>query len=301
MKDRFYAYIQDLQDTITEAIAAEDGKAKFQEDLWERPEGGGGRTRVIENGRVFEKGGVNISAVHGALPESMQTYFGVKDANFFACGLSLVLHPNNPFVPTVHANWRYFEMYNQQGDIVDQWFGGGQDLTPYYLFEEDAAHFHSVCKKACDAHNPDFYKAYKKKCDTYFWNAHRNEARGIGGLFFDYLKKGKSMDMTAWYKFVTEVGNSFLSAYLPIVSKRKAMPYGKAHRNWQEIRRGRYVEFNLVHDKGTLFGLRTNGRIESILMSLPPQVQWQYNHEPEKGSEEDKLVNVLKSPRSWVE
>ena len=168
MKDKFYDYILKLQDTITSKLEEVDGEARFREDLWKRPEGGGGRTRVIENGTVFEKGGVNVSAVHGALPESMQNYFGVKDADFFACGLSLVLHPKSPMIPTVHANWRYFEMYDKEGNIVDQWFGGGQDLTPYYLFDEDAAHFHSICKKACDQHNSGFYYSYKKKCDTYF-------------------------------------------------------------------------------------------------------------------------------------
>ncbi len=300
MKNKFYQYIQELQDSITSKLEAVDGQVKFQEDLWERPEGGGGRTRVIENGAVFEKGGVNISAVHGKLPETMQKHFGVSDANFFACGLSLVLHPKSPMVPTVHANWRYFEMYNDQGDVVDCWFGGGQDLTPYYLFEEDAEHFHSTCKIACDKHNTAFYPKYKARCDEYFHNAHRNEARGIGGLFFDYCKTSEDMTMENWYNFVTEVGNSFLEAYVPIVEKRKALTYTKAQRNWQEIRRGRYVEFNLVHDKGTLFGLKTNGRIESILMSLPPHVQWQYDHHPEKGSEEEKLVTVLTHPKNWI-
>ena len=300
IKDSFYAYILKLQDTITAALERIDGKAHFKEDIWKRAEGGGGRTRVIQNGGVFEKGGVNISAVHGNLPESMQKYFGVAEADFFACGLSLVLHPLNPFVPTVHANWRYFEMYDKQGEIVDQWFGGGQDLTPYYLFDEDATHFHSVCKKACDAHHPDFYTAYKQRCDEYFRNTHRNEARGVGGLFFDYCRANENMDMIKWYNFVTEVGNSFLEAYLPIVSKRKDMPYDQCHRDWQEIRRGRYVEFNLIHDKGTLFGLRTNGRIESILMSLPPKVQWHYDFQIPKGSDEEKLLQVLQQPKSWV-
>jgi coproporphyrinogen III oxidase len=300
MKDKFYQYIQNLQDTISSKLEAIDGKARFQEDIWNRPEGGGGRTRVIENGNVFEKGGVNISAVHGKLPETMQTYFGVENANFFACGLSLVLHPKNPMVPTVHANWRYFEMYNQKGDMVDSWFGGGQDLTPYYLFEEDAKHFHQVCKSACDNHNAEFYNIFKTRCDEYFWNTHRNEARGIGGLFFDYCKKSKDMSMQNWYNFVSEVGNSFLDAYVPIVEKRKDLDYSKKQRDWQEIRRGRYVEFNLVHDKGTLFGLKTNGRIESILMSLPSHVQWVYNHHPEPDSDEEKLINVLKQPKNWV-
>ena len=300
MKDKFYDYIQKLQDSITSKLEELDGIATFQQDLWEREEGGGGRTRVIENGAVFEKGGVNISKVHGPLPKSMQNYFGVDDVDFFACGLSLVIHPKSPMVPTVHANWRYFEMYDKEGNIVDQWFGGGQDLTPYYLFEEDAAHFHAVCKKACDAHNPEFYRNYKKKCDNYFWNSHRNEARGVGGLFFDYCKATEKTSMEDWYNFVTEVGDSFLEAYTPIVKKRKDLPYSKEQRDWQEIRRGRYVEFNLVHDKGTLFGLKTNGRIESILMSLPPHVQWRYDHHPEKGSEEDKLIEVLQSPKDWV-
>ncbi|MDO1513050.1 oxygen-dependent coproporphyrinogen oxidase [Maribacter confluentis] len=300
MKDKFYAYIQQLQDTITAKLEEVDGKATFQEDIWKRPEGGGGRTRVIENGAVFEKGGVNISGVHGELPDSMKAYFKVKEGNFFACGLSLVLHPKNPMVPTVHANWRYFELYDEQGEIVDQWFGGGQDLTPYYLFDEDAVHFHQVCKTACDKHQPTFYETYKKRCDEYFWNTHRNEARGIGGLFFDYCKAREDMDMQNWYDFVTEVGDSFLNSYIPIVIKRKDLEYSQHQRDWQEIRRGRYVEFNLVHDKGTLFGLRTNGRIESILMSLPPHVQWRYDHQPEKNSEEERLITILKQPKEWI-
>lgn len=300
MKDKFYQYIQSLQDTITSKLEAVDGKAKFREDLWERPEGGGGRTRVIENGNVFEKGGVNISAVHGELPKAMQAYFNVGDVDFFACGLSLVIHPKNPMVPTVHANWRYFEMYDKAGNVVDSWFGGGQDLTPYYLFDEDAAHFHQTCKTACDKHNPDFYPRFKKQCDEYFWNAHRNEARGIGGLFFDHCKASEDFGMQQWFDFVSEVGNSFLEAYVPIVETRKDIQYTQDNLTWQEIRRGRYVEFNLVHDKGTLFGLKTNGRIESILMSLPPHVQWVYDHHPEPGSEEERLINVLKNPADWV-
>ena len=315
MKDKFYQYIQNLQDQICKGLEAIDGVAKFREDIWERPDtskglstgGGGGRTRVIENGQVFEKGGVNISAVHGKLPDSMQKMFNVGEADFFACGLSLVIHPKNPMAPTVHANWRYFEMYDTSTElstgerkVINSWFGGGQDLTPYYLFEEDAIHFHQTCKTACDKHNPEFYPKYKKQCDDYFWNTHRNEARGVGGLFFDYCKETKDMKMEDWYNFVTEVGNSFLDAYLPIVTKRKDLPYSAEQRTWQEIRRGRYVEFNLVHDKGTLFGLKTNGRIESILMSLPPHVQWHYDHHPVAGSEEEKIVNVLENPKNWI-
>jgi coproporphyrinogen III oxidase len=222
----------------------------------------------------------------------------------------LVIHPKNPMAPTVHANWRYFEMYDDHGNVINSWFGGGQDLTPYYLFEEDAIHFHQTCKTACDKHNPEFYPKYKKQCDAYFWNAHRFEARGIGGLFFDYCKDtseselpkqtDRKMSMEDWYNFVTEVGNSFLEAYVPIIERRKDLPYSEAQKTWQEIRRGRYVEFNLVHDKGTLFGLKTNGRIESILMSLPPRVQWVYDHHPEKDSEEEKLIQILENPVDWV-
>ena len=308
MKNKFYNYIQTLQDQIVAGLESVETKSKFREDIWERPEGGGGRTRVIENGNVIEKGGVNISAVHGKLPEAMQKMFKVGEADFFACGLSLVIHPVNPMAPTVHANWRYFETYPiaQPGESPPSgagglaWFGGGQDLTPYYLFEEDAQHFHQTCKTACDKHNPDFYPKYKKKCDDYFWNTHRNEARGIGGLFFDYCKATEDMSMENWFNFVTEIGNSFLEAYLPILKKRKDLPFIEAQKTWQEIRRGRYVEFNLVHDKGTLFGLKTNGRIESILMSLPPKVQWVYDHHPENGSDEEELIKTLESPINWV-
>ncbi len=300
MKEKFYTYIQQLQDTICQTLEEIDGGSKFQEDLWNREQGGGGRTRVIENGNVFEKGGVNISKVYGELPKAMQDYFKVEDVNFFACGLSLVLHPKNPFTPTVHANWRYFEMYDKEGNVVKSWFGGGQDLTPYYLFEQDAIHFHTISKKACDKHNSEFYPKYKKQCDEYFWNTHRNESRGIGGLFFDYLQPNDEMSSEKWFNFVTEIGDSFLEAYVPIVERRKDIPYTEENRKWQEIRRGRYVEFNLIHDKGTLFGLKTNGRIESILMSLPPHVQWVYDHQPEKGSVEEKLIKVLKNPVDWI-
>ena len=300
MKNQFYSYIKDLQNQITKRLEKVDGKAQFIEDIWKRSEGGGGRSRILENGFVIEKGGVNISQVHGSLPESMQAYFKVGDVDFFACGLSLVIHPKNPMAPTVHANYRYFEMYDKSGKCIDQWFGGGLDLTPYYLFEEDAKHFHKQCKQACDEHHTDFYSDFKDKCDSYFYNAHRNEARGIGGLFFDYLRADKVFSISDRYKFVSSVGDSFLEAYLPILNRRKDLPYTSDQRNWQEIRRGRYVEFNLVHDKGTLFGLKTNGRIESILMSLPPSVQWRYDYHPEKESEEAKLISILKNPVSWI-
>ena len=300
MKDQFYKHIENLQDSITSKIEEVDGLAKFEEDIWQRQEGGGGRTRVIENGAIFEKGGVNISAVHGELPEVLRKQFNADEGTFFACGLSLVLHPINPMIPTVHANWRYFEMYDTTGEMVTQWFGGGQDLTPYYLFEEDAIHFHTVCKNVCDSYSPDFYSTFKKNCDDYFWNAHREEARGVGGLFFDYLKSTNCYSIQDRYDFVTAVGASFLESYLPIVKKRKDIPFTISQKDWQEIRRGRYVEFNLVHDRGTLFGLKTKGRIESILMSLPPIVQWKYNYHPDINSEEEKLIKVLTTPIEWV-
>lgn len=300
MKEKFYDYIQDLQDSITSSLEEVDGKAVFREDLWKRAEGGGGRTRVIDNGSVFEKGGVNISKVHGPLAPAMQKQFKVKEVDFFACGLSLVLHPRNPMVPTVHANWRYFEMYDKKGEILDSWFGGGQDLTPYYLFEEDAIHFHEILKLICDRHNPEFYPAFKKKCDQYFWNAHRQEARGIGGLFFDYCRATDRFSMEDWYAFVIDTADHFLPSYLPIISKRQDLVYSEEQKKWQEIRRGRYAEFNLVHDRGTLFGLKTNGRIESILMSLPPVAQWVYDHQPDEGSREEKLLQVLKNPKDWL-
>lgn len=300
MRKQFNHYIQNLQDEITTQFEKIDGQAQFKEETWERSGGGGGRTRVIENGAVFEKGGVNTSSVHGELPQVLQQRLGVTTGNFSASGLSLVMHPKNPFIPTVHANWRYFELYNNEGEVIDQWFGGGQDLTPYYFFEEDAIHFHQVCKKACDRHDPEFYQDYKKHCDEYFYNTHREEARGIGGLFFDYLRPTQKYSLITWYDFVTDVGNSFLEAYLPIVQKRKDTPFNAAQRNWQEIRRGRYVEFNLVHDRGTLFGLKTQGRIESILMSLPPHVQWVYDYHPKKNSAEAQLEEILKNPREWV-
>jgi len=300
MRNTFYSYIEKLQDQISSKLEKVDGKATFQEDLWQRKEGGGGRTRIIENGTIFEKGGVNISKVFGELPEVLRKQFGVEEGDFFACGLSLVLHPLNPFVPTVHANWRYFEMYNSSGDIVNQWFGGGQDLTPYYLFDQDAIHFHTICKTACDKHHKVFYPKFKELCDTYFWNTHRNEARGIGGLFFDYLKETEEFTIQDRFNFVKEIGDSFLDSYIPIVEKRKEIQFTKHQKEWQEVRRGRYVEFNLVHDKGTLFGLKTNGRIESILMSLPPIVKWKYNYLPEENSQEEILLKVLANPQKWI-
>ena len=300
MKQRFSTYIDKLQDHICSALEEIDGAARFQIDNWERPGGGGGQSRVLENGDVFEKGGVNVSKVYGQLPEPMKAYLKVEQGDFFACGISLVIHPKSPLVPTVHANFRYFELYDNNKKVVDQWFGGGIDLTPNYLFDEDVVHFHQQCKSVCDAHDPAFYQTFKDKCDRYFWNTHRNEARGVGGLFFDYCRASDERSLEQWFNFVTAAGDAFLDCYTPIVNKRKDLPFGPEQRNWQELRRGRYVEFNLIHDKGTLFGLKTQGRIESILMSLPPAVQWKYNVSPAPDSEEERLVRVLQKPINWI-
>lgn len=300
IKERFTQHIHELQDRICEGLENIDGKASFVEDKWERDGGGGGRTRVISNGNVFEKGGVNISVVHGELPDAFKQKFNVKEANFFACGLSLVIHPTSPMVPTVHANWRYFEMYKPDGSIHTSWFGGGTDLTPYYLVEEDARSFHQVLKDMCDAHHPEYYKRYKAQCDAYFNNTHRGERRGIGGIFYDYLKGDQELNMEELLSFSTAAGNSFLNSYLPIVKRNKDLKFTEAQKYWQEIRRGRYVEFNLLHDRGTHFGIKTNGRTESILMSLPPTVRWDYDAKPEAGSPEEKLIKVLENPVEWV-
>lgn len=302
IKDQFTQYIQNLQNKICSVLEEIDGKAAFREDNWERDGGGGGRTRVIEKGNVFEKGGVNISTVHGELPEPIKTHFNVDTGWFWAGGISLVIHPENPMIPTVHANFRYFELYDDEKmtNRSDGWFGGGADLTPYYLWEDDARHFHRVLKNACDKHGTDLYPQFKKQCDEYFYNTHRDEARGVGGLFFDYLREDDQRSLADWHAFTENAGTAFLEAYLPVVKKRMNEPFNPAQRYWQEIRRGRYVEFNLIHDRGTLFGLKTKGRIESIFMSLPPRVRWDYDFRPEKGTPEANLLAVLQNPRDWV-
>lgn len=318
IKQNWINCIHDLQDRICAALEESDGLAKFIEDNWERPEGGGGKTRVIANGNVFEKGGVNTSVVFGDVTETMRTQLKITGDRWWACGLSLVLHPVNPFVPTMHCNYRMFELYKDSaksgvlqhgeapppegfGEAVDRWFGGGTDLTPYYLFEEDAKHFHQTYKDVCDKFDPLFYSTFKKECDNYFINYHRNnERRGIGGLFYDHQRPDETYNVDFWMKFGKACGDAFLSAYIPIVERRKNIPYTEENKHWQEIRRGRYVEFNLVHDRGTLFGLKTNGRIESILMSLPPTVRFEYNYHPIPNSEEDKLVKVCLHPKDWV-
>ncbi|HEY0058009.1 MAG TPA: oxygen-dependent coproporphyrinogen oxidase [Flavisolibacter sp.] len=301
MKEAWIAYIHDLQDRICGALEEADGRAKFFEDAWQRPEGGGGKTRVISNGAVFEKGGVNTSVVGGDVTEAMRTGLKIDGAKWFACGLSLVLHPQNPFVPTVHCNYRMFELYNESDEVIDRWFGGGTDLTPYYLFDEDAQHFHRTYQQVCDAFGNDLYTEFKRTCDNYFVNTHRNgERRGIGGIFYDYKRPAEGVDPLFWMEFGKACGNAFTDAYLPVVARRKHTPFTAEHKHWQEIRRGRYVEFNLVHDRGTLFGLKTNGRIESILMSLPPTVRFEYDYQPKLGSPEDELLQACLQPREWI-
>lgn len=301
LKENWINLVHNLQDHICQTLEKVDGKAIFVEDKWEREEGGGGKTRVIANGNVFEKGGVNTSVVFGKVTDAMRKQLKIDADKWFACGLSVVIHPVNPFVPTVHCNYRMFELYDKDNNVVERWFGGGTDLTPYYIFEEDAKHFHKTYKNVCDDYDIYFYKNFKKECDDYFVNYHRNnERRGIGGIFYDHQKPQGDKDSMFWLNFGKTCGYAFTKAYVPIVEKRKDLPYTEQNKHWQEIRRGRYVEFNLVHDRGTIFGLKTNGRIESILVSLPPTVRFEYNYQPEAGSEEDKLLQVCLHPKEWV-
>lgn len=302
IKESFTGYIRNLQNEICGSLEEIEPAARFRRDDWDRAGGGGGHSRVIEKGDIFEKGGVNISTVHGELPELIRNRFKVEQGWFWAGGLSLVIHPRSPMVPTVHANYRYFELYDDTGmrEVRDCWFGGGADLTPYYLHDEDAVHFHRVLKAACDKHGNELYPRFKRECDKYFYNAHRSEGRGVGGLFFDYLRPTDERSPGDWYAFTREVGDVFLDSYLPVVNRRKDEPYNDRHRYFQEIRRGRYVEFNLIHDRGTLFGLKTEGRTESILMSLPPRVRWDYDFQLQEGTEEAYLIERLKNPIDWI-
>jgi coproporphyrinogen III oxidase len=319
-KQRVSLFMRQLQDQISQSLEKLDGLGKFKEDSWERPEGGGGRSRVLTEGRIFEQAGVNFSEVWGShLPPSILNQRPEAAGHpFYATGTSLVLHPRNPYVPTVHLNYRYFEA----GPVW--WFGGGADLTPYYPFAEDARHFHQTFKNVCDAHNSEYYPVFKKWCDEYFYLKHRDETRGIGGLFFDYqdgrpeeFYRGPHQDGIAaaysknigkqpsrsWeeiFAFVNDCGNAFLPAYVPIVERRHETEYGDHERNFQLYRRGRYVEFNLVYDRGTIFGLQTNGRTESILMSLPPLVRWEYGYQPQPGSPEAKLYEFFLKPQDWL-
>jgi len=287
-----------LQDQITASLEALESKTRFLEDVWEHKNGGGGRSRVLEEGTVFEKAGVNFSHVKGdALPASAsEERKEIAGKSFEACGVSLVVHPRNPYVPTSHMNVRFF-VADPQSDNPVWWFGGGYDLTPYYGFEEDCKHWHQTAKDVCDKYDSTYYPKYKAWCDNYFYLKHRNEPRGVGGLFFDDLIDG-GFDQA--FSFVDAIGKSFLHAYLPIVRKRKDRKYGERERAFQQYRRGRYVEFNLVYDRGTIFGLQSGGRTESILMSLPPIVQWKYNWSPESGSEEQVLYEHYLKPRDWV-
>jgi coproporphyrinogen III oxidase len=291
-QSRAVDYFRQLQDRICTALEMLDGGARFQEDPWQRAEGGGGRTRVLVNGALFEKAGVNFSEVEGQMTREFAAQIPGEGQAFTATGISLVLHPRSPFIPTVHANFRYLTKGSKW------WFGGGADLTPYYPYREDVIHFHRVWKQICDRHRPGIdYQRLKKWCDDYFFLAHRNEPRGVGGIFFDYLEG----DWDALFAFVCDCGDAFLEAYRPIVERRKALPYTEQQRAFQEFRRGRYVEFNLLYDRGTIFGLKTGGRVESILMSLPPVVRWKYDYRPEPGSPEAELYEIYLRPRDWAE
>jgi len=291
-------YLLNLQDEICNALAEEDGGDGFVEDSWEREEGGGGRSRVLEEGKVFEKAGINFSHVYGpGLPASATAHRPeLAGRSFQAMGVSLVIHPRNPYVPTSHANVRFFVAEKEGAEPV-WWFGGGFDLTPFYPFREDVIHWHSVSKQACDPFGEEVYARYKKWCDDYFYIKHRDETRGVGGLFFD--------DLNEWgfdksFAFMQSVGDHYIPAYRPIVTKRKDHEYGERERDFQLYRRGRYVEFNLVYDRGTLFGLQTGGRTESILMSLPPLTQWRYNWSPKPGTPEAELYDHYLQPHDWL-
>ena len=284
-------FFKGLQDRIVSALEAEDGK-KFREDSWDRPEGGGGRSRIILDGNIFEKAGVNFSDVHGQFSEEFAGQIPGEGRDFTACGISLVLHPINPMVPTVHANFRYLTKGNKQ------WFGGGADLTPYYPFREDVIGFHKTWKNVCTKYSDVVdYQKLKNWCDEYFYLPHRKEPRGVGGIFFDYL----SGDMAKTWEFVKDCSSQFIHSYLPIVSRRKNLPFSQSQKEFQEFRRGRYVEFNLIYDRGTIFGLKTGGRIESILMSLPQKVRWLYDYSPAVGTKEHELYETYLKPKNWAD
>jgi len=294
IRRRAAEYFLDLQDRICAGLERADGAGRFREDRWDRPGGGGGRSRVIADGALFEKGGVNFSEVFGEMDPNFAKQLPGAGTAFTAAGVSLVIHPRSPLVPTVHANFRFLT----KGDRA--WFGGGADLTPYYPVKEDVVHFHRVWKGVCEAYAPLVdYRKMKRDCDEYFYLPHRGEARGVGGIFFDYFDGGGDLD--AAFAFVRAAGDRFLDAYLPIVGRRKGADYTPEQRAFQEYRRGRYVEFNLVYDRGTLFGLKTNGRTESILMSLPPVVRYVYDWRPEPGSREAELTGYWLKPRDWAD
>lgn len=305
MRLRMERFVKEKQAEIVKALEGMDGQ-HFRIDKWERKEGGEGISCVLQDGDVFEKAGVNVSVVYGKLPPAAikkmkADHKGLDETEtalpFFAAGLSLVVHPHSPMCPTVHLNYRYFEIENEDGTPRAWWFGGGSDLTPTYLFDEDAIQFHSELKKACDKHDKNYYATFKEWCDRYFFIKHRNESRGIGGIFFDDLE---DKDPEELFSFVRDCADAFLPAYLPIMQRRKDLSYTEADKTFQAVRRGRYVEFNLVYDRGTAFGLATPGaRIESILMSLPLRATWLYQHVP-SGPREEKIMEALQTPKSWV-
>ncbi len=320
--DNIKNYLTQLQQSICDSLEALDGKAAFTDDKWNREEGGGGLSKVIQNGNVFEKGGVNFSHVFGKLPDILKSEMSSKknnenkilttqnkkieiidktlNANYFhATGLSIVIHPHNPFVPIIHMNIRYFCMSEKESsEIIDEWFGGGIDLSPAYPNNEDTLHEHTVLKKACDKFDIAYYPKFKKWCDEYFTIKHRNEMRGVGGIFYDHLRPSTEDEKSTLFLFMQEIGNSFIPVYSDIVNRNKNKSFTEKNKEWQFIRRGRYAEFNLVYDRGTHFGLKTNGRIESILMSLPPHAEWKYNFIPDKDSEEEKAATFFQ-PKDW--
>lgn len=285
---------KELQDSICKTLEEKDGGGKFREDLWERPGGGGGITRVLE-GNIIEKGGVNFSAVFGSLPEKISKALKIDTDEFYATGVSIVLHPKSPMVPIIHMNVRYFETNDGQF-----WFGGGIDLTPHYIDLEDAAYFHNKLKEVCDKYHSDYYQHFKQWADDYFFIKHRGETRGIGGIFFDRLSGNSTEEKSHLFDFIWDVGNCFAPLYTYFMGKNSRIPFGESEKEWQLLRRGRYAEFNLVYDKGTKFGLNTEGRIESILMSLPPVVYWQYNRQPNPGSKEAETLALLRKGIDWT-
>lgn len=295
-RDQVAEAYKKIQDSICKGLEQADGSRKFEEELWNRDGGGGGRTRIIQNGNIIEKGGVNFSAVHGKLPESVKKAFKVDAEDFFATGVSIVIHPNHPLIPIIHMNIRYFEM-----DENTRWFGGGIDLTPHYVIDTDARFFHHRLKQTCDAFDENFYPKFKAQADDYFYIKHREETRGIGGIFYDRLKpENTGLDWQQILDFSLAVGNTFVPVYSELMERNGIKDFTEQQKEWQYLRRSRYVEFNLVYDSGTKFGLETNGRIESILMSLPPQANWAYNFTPPANSEEEQTLNLLKKGINWI-
>jgi coproporphyrinogen III oxidase len=300
-KEHITEWLKVLQDEICTALEKADGLSRFAEDNWSRTEGGGGRSRVIKNGQVIEKGGVMFSAVHGPVPafllkeQDHSLNSSGSQKSFYATGVSIVIHPKSPMVPIIHMNIRYFEMSDGT-----KWLGGGIDLTPHYIVEEDARAFHSELKSVCDKHHASYYSKFKKWADDYFFITHRNETRGIGGIFFDRLNENDGMSFEKNLAFWKDVGKAFAPIYVGLMTKNKNLSFTEINKQWQLLRRGRYVEFNLVYDKGTKFGLETNGRVESILMSLPALASWEYNFKPEPGSHEEKTLLLLRKGIEWA-